>query len=109
MSVHTNAASTIGVGGSITTAKNTLSSPAFSSAVLRQFGGNDRARSATMTDHSLVVGISLINKTSDGSCELTHGILPFYDAESDQFVGNLSTRATKAYEYGTRTDACKWQ
>lgn len=48
-----------------------------------------------MTDHSLVVGISLINKTSDGSCELTHGILPFYDAESDQFVGNLSTRATK--------------
>ncbi len=51
---HSSAASTAVVGGSFTASKNTLSSPAFAKAVLRQFGGTDTARLTTMTDHSLI-------------------------------------------------------
>lgn len=60
--------------------------------------GNDLSRLATIADHKLTVGLSLISISTVGGEDtfvLTHGCLAFYDPEGEQLFGNQSSRATQ--------------
>ncbi len=79
------------VGGSLTTARNTILSEAFFKSLALLAKGSHLSRHSVLINQEVGCGFSLIDK-KDMKFLMSHGALPTYDAEVGDYVGNLSTR-----------------
>lgn len=73
-------------------ARNTLQSDAFSKSLSRLATGSKMVRHSALINHDVGCGFSLIDKVG-GKFVLSHGTLPFFCEEEEDYVANMSTRA----------------